>query len=438
MSQVMAAYQDEAYQWLRNHDRGILADDMGVGKTLPAIRAAMYIQGLKLVVAPAYLLTNWAAYLEEEGVNNVQVVRGNKDTKVDQLIPRTSSSWVIVSYDTLARRDYEIIASKIPWNVVIADECHRLRGRNSKRTNMAYRLFKQIPIFWGLTGTPMPGNAGDVFPLLKLCNPRIFTSYWRFVEDNARIEITPWAKVVHGPRNQQAFNTLLRPYMFRRTIEEVLPDLPEAVETIIRVDVSEATRTRLKMAKEQYLIDNPDGLRSRVGAGGLITACRQIVNEDGVKQEALKGLIEDIPQDEPLIVFCWHRAFATAVATVLEEAGRQVALVTGEGSIDSRADAILGFQGGKYDTIVATIASIQEGVNLQRAKYAIFMEQDWVAASNNQALARLRRRGQTGTVLKFVIIARRTADESVHKAALKRATMNEVFDDLWRGEWDRY
>ena len=79
--QTPSDYQTVAMNWLLAHTRGILADEPGVGKTLPSILAAKKYEGYKLIVAPAYLASNWENELRNNEEYDVCIVNGGVRSK---------------------------------------------------------------------------------------------------------------------------------------------------------------------------------------------------------------------------------------------------------------------------------------------------------------------------------------------------------------------
>lgn len=417
-------HQDYATQWLMRRTRGILGDDRGVGKTPPAIVAArtLYPNGYKLVLCPAYLLDTWKTKLRAWGAEDIVTLDSDPQRKKDLL--REEHEWTVMSYALMTRPEYLNLLLKRRWDVWINDEAHRLRGRNSQRTRAAYRLEKQCDRIWHLTGTPIVADAGDLFPLLKLCSPGEFTSYWRFVETHCYIEWTPWGNKVGRLRDEKTFYELLRPWMLRRTLEEALPAVPPVVEEIITVDIGDRTRQEYRRAKQEYRIRQSNGEDKLLESGGaLVNGLRQLVAADPAKIKAMSDLMEDLGK-EPVVVYTWYRETARRATADLLRRGYIVRMVTGDDPPVTRARVAEDFNVGKYNVLVATIGSLNEGVDLQTSRYVVFLEEHWLDADNDQAVGRLQRRGQTRTVLKYVILARKTIDESVHNVAASRARQN--------------
>lgn len=424
---VPSDYQVVAKNWLLDHRVSILADAPGVGKTLPAILSATVHAGCKLVVVPAYLISNWVAELEEQGEENVVIATGSRTKRIEAI--KSATEWLVLSYESFTIHAAEL--SKRRWTVVVFDEAHRLKGRDSKRSKAALAFRQSAVSIYLLTGTPLVANGGDLFPLLRLCNPKEFKSYWRFVEEHCKVSMTPWGKKVGKLKDAPKFEAMLKPYMLRRTLESVLPDIPAAVEQDIIVELGSGERRKYELAKTEYLYENPDGKRTRIKAEGLLATVRHLTSASEEKQKALLGLLEDIPEDEQVVVFAWYRATVDLIMQAVPTALG----FHGAFSPEERGEIIDAFKDKQSRVLVATLSTMKEGVNLQNARYVIFYEQDWVAATNEQALARLRRRGQEQTVVAYKLIVKRSAEWSVHKAAKGRRAMslNDIFDEVMNG-----
>jgi len=412
----LAPYQTKAEEWLRKNPFTILGDEPGVGKTHPAIFAAQQ-QGPNLIICPAYLATNWKHELERCGETDIVVIVGS--AKVKKLLLQQNYKWTIMSYALLARSEYEKILQQCAWASLIFDEAHRLRGRNSLRTKAAYRLRKRTDRIWMLTGTPLVANAGDLFPLLKLCDPQEYSSYWRFVGEHCHLTQTPWATKIGKLKNEAVFYDLLRKHMLRRKLVDMLPDIPKVVEQKITVELTGINRTRYQRAKKEYRLDD----KPLLSGGAMITALRQLTSSDGTKIKALDGLISDLPE-EKIVIFAWYRSTVHKIVEKLQENYKGIYCVTGATPWKARQNKIDLFEQGGQKFLVATLGALREGVNLQCARIVIFVEEDWLAATNEQATARLLRRGQERTVLKYSIHARKTVDESVHRIQQRRADMS--------------
>lgn len=427
MTIELAPYQVEARNWLLAHRKGILGDAPGVGKSYPAIAAALDTPPPRLFVCPAYLVGQWQHYIDQmDPSQHTEPVTGTPKRR-RRILSSTCDNY-IVTYGVLARLSSYPTLSR-GWPVVVCDEAHRFRGRNTKATKAGLQLAKQANRWWMLTGTPIYNNAGDLQPLLRMCDSTRFRSYWKFVQEHCDLIVDPWKTVVGAVKDPEAFDQLLSPYMLRRTLEDANLNLKPVLYYDISVKMPPSVLKTMREARKNYLIEHPDmdSPEFLTGAGQLVARLRQMTADpptrDNPKLSALTQLLMDHP--EPAAVYTWYRASRDKVYNALKDkmrpSGRPVHLVpdcdphtrkliVDSWVNDSRPNAIL----------VGTIGSMSEGLNLQKAALAVMFEEDWVHATTEQLVARHQRRGQTNLVRVYRIRAARTIDDRVHKVSSQR------------------
>jgi len=437
-------YQDEAVEILKSKRRHILGDDYGVGKSYPAIEAAWQVAGAgpKLIVCPAYLIKNWIRYIREmyqdPNEPTIYVAQGAQYEK-QAAVNAEDVDWLIVSYAILA---YALAPSKgytqllrRRWHCVICDEAHRLRGRGTKATKAAYKL--NTPYLFLLTADPIVKDAGDTFPLLRLCNPKEFTSYWRFVGHHCRIHRTPWANKVGDLFDPKGFNKMLSRHMLRRLPHEVGLEFPPEMPTTITVEMPPSIRKTYRDAKENWRVEHDDLPKAIYvkNGGALIHHLRGLTGtppgNKNPKLDALKGILTD-RTTRHVAVYCWYKE----TARVIQEAvtGRDSFLVTGSIDPMKRDDIVQDWKASRTGVLVATLGSLTEGANLQFCNQVVFYEEDWVPKTIEQALGRFIRRGsEFDQVLSWYLRVEKSVDEGVFKVQGKRlehklqALLEEVF-----------
>jgi len=188
----------------------------------------------------------------------------------------------------------------------------------------------------------------------------------------------------------------LRRVMIRRTLEEVLPDLPSFRFQTIEVNgISSATRKALDAFGEEF--------GAELDAGVLppferMSAVRAELAESRIP--AMLEMVEDYEESgEPLVVFSAHRAPIDALA------GRDGwATITGDTKPEDRTAIVARFQAGELKGVGLTIAAGGVGITLTRAATVLFVDRDWTPANNCQAEDRIRRIGQTAASLRCVVL----------------------------------
>ena len=250
---TLAPYQVEARDWLLANRKAILGDAPGVGKIYPAIEAALASPGPRLFVVPAYLMGQWEQYIRDiDELQSTVAVVGTPKQKRKALLATYDN--YIVTYGLLSAVSHRnrLATHRYPdlirdWPTVVCDEAHRFRGRNSKCTKVATKLAVRAHRWWMLTGTPIYNNAGDMWTLLRMCDPK-YSSYWRFVKKHCNLTVNPWTTLVGDVIDPDAFNAEVSDYMLRRTTEDVGLALPPARYYDVRVSL---TKSVLKTPRDR-------------------------------------------------------------------------------------------------------------------------------------------------------------------------------------------
>lgn len=438
-------YQEEAYDFLLDREFALLADAPGVGKTAPSLRAA-YARTLAtglpaLITAPAYLLPNW-----EREIGNfapgatVALANGPGRASRAEAIG-VEVDFVLTSYNNWSARhkngqdEYETSYPELTgrkWAACVYDEGHRLRGRNSRSTKQVFNLRRahsanaKTPI-WFLTGTPVVNNPGDLYPLFHLWNKREYKSYWKFVDKWCDVVITPWAKEVRQIRKglEEEFQELMAQFTLRRTLKDV-PKLASLDEYHKHYTVSmpASVRKMIVKAKKEYILEHPemDEAEFLSGSGALYARLCQLATNPPTSAKPKVDLCADFLSDHAgrVVVYTWYKASAAAVADRLGKTGRPVFKVTGDTPSEKRQGVVDEWSSQDGSILVATIASLKEGISLVASNCVIFLEHSPLPADQEQCVARLKRRGQNETVGVHHVWARGTPDTAIKKAVFDR------------------
>ncbi|KAJ2717480.1 DNA repair protein rad16 [Coemansia sp. D1744] len=197
-------FQQEGVQWMSEQENtqfrgGILADEMGMGKTLQTIALILVNRGRPtLVVCPTVALLQWKAEIEAAtDALSVLVFYGNDRKKLsgDQ---DTVNAEELEKYDVVLttygvmesafrrenagfRRNGELHYEKsvlhmIYWHRVVLDEAHYLKDRSSNTSRAAFALNPQHT--WSLTGTPLHNRVGELYALIRLTKSDPFCMYF--------------------------------------------------------------------------------------------------------------------------------------------------------------------------------------------------------------------------------------------------------------------
>lgn len=346
---------------------------------------------------------------------------------------------------------------KQPWDLALFDECHRYANRGAAQTKGAMTLARMHKrgtqwvagcnkvVF--ASGTPLTnGKPREVWPLLHMANPGLWSSFWKFMCDHSTKDVprrvTPfgnpcdensgWSKA--GLRKMEQY---LGPRACRRLWRDVKGAADDVSIRVIRVDLEandpEHARAYRELDAEWRTeiagqsVVTPTTLSRTIGLAQF-AACPRISGAplDG----GLVAAISDFAADRPghVVVWCWHREMVDAVAARLAfERQRLVFEVTGAMGVDARAATIRGWQGCEDGAfLVCTIGSLSEGLDLSIAQTAIVAEESWVPKDNDQAIARILGPNQQAQPEVIIFIAAGTILEDKHKAVGTKRTKSEA------------
>ncbi|WP_240722886.1 DEAD/DEAH box helicase, partial [Poseidonocella sp. HB161398] len=235
----LRGYQAQGANWMGSllaaGFGGILADDMGLGKTLQALalllaRKETGAAGPALLIVPTSLIHGWQAQAAQFAPG-LQLVTLHGPDRAARREAAGEADLVLTTYPLLAR-DRGWLAAR-DWPLAILDEAQTLKNPASQMA----KTLRDIPAAGrlALTGTPLENSLADLWTLADWVNPgllgdrRTFQALFR----------TPIEK--QGDRAAQArLNRRLRPFLLRRTKEQVAAELPPKTEILERVELPKA------------------------------------------------------------------------------------------------------------------------------------------------------------------------------------------------------
>ena len=448
---TMRPYQVQGFRWLallyRCHLGGILADDMGLGKTLQTLALIAHAKAEHarsaspephppfLVVAPTSVVDNWVKEAAKFTPDlDVRVVAESTKKRKTALAEVVDGADVIVMSYAMLRLEEEPI-SRLDWAGFILDEAQFVKNSSSqghlaaKSVNAKFRL--------ALTGTPMENSLRDVWSILSITSPGLFPSAHRFDADYVRpIESG------ENPGRMQRLQRRIRPFMMRRSKDLVAADLPEKQEQVISVELNSAHRKLydrvLQKERKKILgfIDS-DYDKQRFIVFRSLTLLRMLALDPSIvdsehsdvpsnKLAALMERLDDVlAEGHRSIIFSQFTSFLDKIAQELDRRG--VPYVVLDGSTRNRGAVVEEFRSGAAPVFLISLKAGGFGLNLTEADYVFLMDPWWNPASENQAIDRAHRIGQTKNVMVYRYVTEGTIEEKVLALQKKKA---ELFDSL--------
>ncbi|MEA9984448.1 MULTISPECIES: DEAD/DEAH box helicase [Subtercola] len=441
-------YQLEGFHWLAflyEHGLGgILGDDMGLGKTLQTLALVAHARGAApggtppfLVVAPTSVVSNWLAeaarFTPSLVVSGVTTTQAKGKRTVAQIAD--GADIVVTSY-ALFRLDFAAY-SAVGWSGLILDEAQFVKNHTSKLHECATAL--DAPFKLAITGTPLENNLMELWSLFDIVAPGLFASAPRFQEAYVR----PIEKAL-DPTLLPKLRRRIRPLLMRRTKELVAPELPAKQEQTLQVALLPAhqalydTFFQRERQKLLGLIDDLD--RNRFIVFRSLTLLRMLsldaslIDEKyaDVPSSKLNALFEQlddvVAEGHRALVFSQFTSFLGKAATRLTEAGIEFEYL--DGSTRRRPEVIARFKSGTAPVFLISLKAGGFGLNLTEADYVFMLDPWWNPATENQAIDRTHRIGQTKSVNVYRLVATGTIEEKVMALKEQKAKLfDAVMDD---------
>ena len=424
----------------RMSGRAILADEVGLGKTIEAgiVLSELRLRGLArrvLVLAPTGLVVQWGEELERKFALPTSVA--TRQGWAETLAPHSGGAdpVILASLATARRPPLSDLLTQVDWDLVVVDEAHRVRNPRTASSKLVRALRARFMLL--LTATPVENRLDDLYHLVSLVRPGHLGTVGDFRRRHGApspgdpasspSETTPGVTAVADLRRS------MRDVMIRHRRSEVSLMLPRRLAETLAVQPSEAEaglygriaervraegrqtgpsrsmalRTVLRLAGSSPNAVAPT--LDRMGWADLAEEARSV--SSCAKTAALAALLQRRQGGEKVIVFT---SFRETLAQLLATA-RQLDLPVAEyhGGLDRKAkDAAIWSFEREMDVLVST-ESAGEGRNLQFCHTMINFDLPWNPMQIEQRLGRIHRIGQTHDVVLTNLVSRGTIEDRI-------------------------
>ncbi|MCC7352590.1 MAG: DEAD/DEAH box helicase [Anaerolineae bacterium] len=446
----------------RFRGRGLLCDEVGLGKTIEAglVLKEYLLRGLShkvLILTPPALVEQWR---EEMASKFVLDFVTHEDQAFRTLGPAAWARYdrVIASLATARRPDHREAISQVPYDLVIVDEAHHLKNRASVSWKFIDSLQRKYLLL--LTATPVQNKLDELYNLITLLKPGQLRSERQFRRQF----------VVRGdprlPKNRGLLRELLADVMVRNTRSQVNLNLPRRRAHTVRLrltppeqalydDVSTFVRTTLRQSDESGMPvrDGKAGLKftlgilqreigsstfavvptlHRLAAGkqfntdqkttliALADRAERVTHQ--AKAEALRRLLE--VGSEKVLIFTHFLATLEYLAAQLRTWGIPFVAYHGSLTMAQKNEAIHTFE-GPVPVLLSTEAA-GEGRNLQFCRRMINYDLPWNPMRIEQRVGRLHRIGQTREVEILNLSAEGTVEDYILRVLDAKINMFEL------------
>ena len=508
---TLRPYQLEGYRWLDFLRQaglgGVLADDMGLGKTVQVLAVVQRLveerekaegqvptdvgtgkdseltdfdalngpegTGPVLVIAPTSVVGSWVEQAERFCPNlRVRAVTRTAAKREETLERIAEGSDVVVTSYTIARLcEEEFIAQDWAW--VVCDEAQFVKNHTSATYKAVRRL--RSPSTIAITGTPLENSLMDLWALMSIAAPGLLPDPERFGQVYRKPIDRGDAEALGRLRRR------MRPFLLRRTKEQVAADLPAKTEQVLAVELGAKHRKaydqRLARERQRILgLLEEDTAQSRFIALKALTTLRQMAldpalvdgdgGNDGSGTTAARGakgakdkaaatppegqrrsgrrpspsakievLLEHlgpiVSEGHRALIFSQFTRYLSGVREHLEDAGVRTAYM--DGSTPDRQKVIDAFRAGEADVFLISLKAGGFGLTLTEADYVFLLDPWWNPQAEEQAVDRTHRIGQDKPVMVYRLVSADTIEEKVMALKEKKA---ELFARVVEGTGD--
>src|SRR5438445_591151 len=429
---------DVAQRVLRHMSgRAILADEVGLGKTIEAsiIYKELAIRGLArrvLILTPASLVGQWQGELEQKFFERFDAPAEPDDW------PRVTKA--IVSHDRARSRRHAEEIRRHRWDLVIVDEAHKVKSQRGATYQFIEKIERDFILL--LTATPLQNDLRELYNLVTLLRPGQLGTWPEF----RKVHLV--AGDHRMPKDPAALRALTHEVMIRTRRTSVIDDLnlpprrarhPEVRLTKAEADLYQGTTEFLRRLYREGFVqpaaqeEGDDGTRTRkrtrrgiiqlavihlrqrlcssaralaeslehLAQGERINpAYRRIAKQlakraKGIKTHAKLTVLTDLLKETPdrVVVFSDHRPTIELIEERVTKLGRKAIVYWGAHSTPERDKRIRAFHDDERSVLIATAAR-REGRNLQFCNVLVNYDLPWNPMVVEQRIGRLHRIGQ--------------------------------------------
>jgi superfamily II DNA or RNA helicase len=425
-------YQQAGYNWFHflkdYHFGGCLADDMGLGKTIQTLALlqknkedaeAAGRTNTSLIIMPTSLIYNWLNEATKFTPQlRLMVHTGTFRNKMPEVFGNYD---VVITTYGITRIDIDVL-KEFFFDYIILDESQNIKNPSSK----SYKSVKQLKSANKLilSGTPVENSVNDLWTQMSFINPGLLGSQQFFLNDF----VTPIEKKKDEDKARK-LQAIIKPFVLRRTKEQVATELPPKTENLFYCQMSEEQANVYEEVKSEYrnelLKSLEDGTfaKSQMQVLQGLIKLRQIANHPAMIDENYEGdsgkfesvthtLNNVLDGGHKVLIFSQFVKQLTIYRNHFEQ--ENIPYLYLDGSTQNRGEIVKKFQEDeKTRVFLISIKAGGVGLNLNEADYVFILDPWWNPAVEQQAIDRTHRIGQTKNVFIYKFISKDTVEEKI-------------------------
>ncbi|EFO24199.2 hypothetical protein LOAG_04289 [Loa loa] len=442
-------------RWYSEEHGGIIADEMGMGKTCQAVGAIVCLlndnkAGRHMVICPLSVLQHWQNELFRFGLGKLRVITyiGNADAR--RMIRRkleSSKDWnvLVTTYEMVIIDEHHFHWT---WSSLFIDEAHRLKSSKCVLHQIIRKMSVEFMVL--MTGTPIQNNINELYSLLSLIDANRFP----LLDEEQFV-----AKYHNTYDTAMELQQMLSKYLIRRTKQILRISIPDSSEVVLYHGITEMQKNiyRAILSKNYKYFENMNDKKtehtgSKMSLLNVLMQLRKCVAHPylfvGVEPEPFK-------EGDHLFEVSGKFFLLDRLLSLLSAKGHRVLIFSQMSRVLDIAQDYLIYKGYNYRRLDGSVRAEERfvavnrfqtnseifcfllstragglGLNLTAGDTVIFLDSDFNPQNDIQAAARCHRIGQMKPVKVIRLIARYTVEDMIHCHAARKLQMtHEILKD---------
>ena len=392
------------------HGRAILADEVGLGKTIEAglVLKELMIKGLVkkvLILTPSSLIRQWEQELNQKFFIPARAKHRSYDWTLYEV--------VVTSIDLAKKSPHQEEILQQKYDMLIVDEAHRLKNSQTKN----YQFIKKIKATYCLllTATPIQNQLDEIYNLVQIVRPGLLGEKKAFKQ-----------QLKKNPETQEAMKQLIQTSMVRNLRKETQSQWTERNIETIYAEFSEEEQAFYDSIHDEQHNHPLTQLTFKRGICSSREACFQMLAKNQT-EHAIDRIneLKELPHHAkaiqtmnfikelgaPCTISPEYKAAQVYLQWLLHQHGLLAVTYNGDFR-KSKKQWMLHLFETKADVLITTDAGA-EGLNLQHCRNMIHYDLPWNPMKLEQRIGRIHRYGQTRNVRIFYMILKNTVDEKI-------------------------
>ncbi len=448
LTATLRPYQIEGFRWLaflrKYYLNGVLADDMGLGKSAQLLTLLQYAKehpdaekpDPHLIICPTSCVDNWIDEARKftPGLRLSRYIGNDRARAFDD-----APDVLVTTYETL-RRDMGTLLRQ-PWDYVILDEAQKIKNPITETARACRHLLARHRL--AVTGTPIENKLDELWAQFDFLMPGYLGSQARFRRDYEG----PIMREKDGAVADE-LKRKIAPFILRRMKEQVAQDLPPKIyvsrECALTREQSKLYARIAGEGRQRVMEQARSGSETSLTMSILasLTHLKQIcchpallegdpatceMHKRSGKFEIFKEVLDErLDAGDKVLVFSQYADMCKIIDRYLRERG--IPSLYLDGQTRNRQELVRAFQTDpSIKVFVLSLRAAGFGITLTAASSVIHYDRWWNPAVENQATDRAYRIGQKRSVQ---VIQFQTADTIEEKIDKMLASKTELFGDV--------